>query len=165
MAGLWRGAPPPQKKRKLTRASHRGRFYGDFFVDTDPAPAPKYTGIYRCGRLGGGPGAVPPVPDARALARFVNNPEKVMGHAALYGLAIMSDSWVMYALALFSQCATFAFIHYVERYGWPPRLMRTCKRLTCSHHWSGPTCATCMATKYGSGPGWSRRCYNACHPS
>ena len=39
-----------------------------------------------------------------------------MGHAAFYGLAVASDSWVMYALALFSQCATFAFIHYVERY-------------------------------------------------
>lgn len=41
-----------------------------------------------------------------------------MGHAAFYGLAVMSDSWIMYALALFSQCATFAFIHYVERCVW-----------------------------------------------
>ena len=54
-----------------------------------------------------------------------------MGHAAFYGLAVISDSWIMYALALFSQCATFAFIHYVERYACAPRpFVSRCGRST-----------------------------------
>jgi len=68
-----------------------GWFYGDFFVTAAHA-IPEYTGIYR----------------------FLNNPEKVMGHAGQYGLALMSGNWVVFALALFSQCLTFLFLHYVE---------------------------------------------------
>jgi len=68
-----------------------GWFYGDFFVGVSSA-SPEYSGIYR----------------------FLNNPEKVMGHAGQYGLALMSGSWITFSIVLFSQCMTFLFLRYVE---------------------------------------------------
>ncbi|KAJ2726817.1 phosphatidylethanolamine N-methyltransferase [Coemansia sp. Benny D115] len=76
-----------------------GWFYGDFFA-RDPsmlslAPADiklYYTGIYR----------------------YLNDPEKVIGQAAFYGLALISRSWAVFALALLLQCCNFLFGRYVE---------------------------------------------------
>lgn len=76
-----------------------GWFYGDFFA-RDPsvlslAPADiklYYTGIYR----------------------YLNNPEKVIGQAAFYGLALISRSWAVFALALLLQVGNFLFSTHVE---------------------------------------------------
>ncbi|KAI9175294.1 phosphatidylethanolamine N-methyltransferase [Blastocladiella emersonii ATCC 22665] len=70
-----------------------GYFFGDFFIDRTELPSDLfYTGIYR----------------------FVNNPEKIMGHAAFWGIALMAGSWTMFALALVSQLANFVFLQTVE---------------------------------------------------
>ncbi|KAJ1966484.1 phosphatidylethanolamine N-methyltransferase [Dipsacomyces acuminosporus] len=76
-----------------------GWFYGDFFAHNSSmlslAPADiklYYTGIYR----------------------YLNNPEKVIGQAAFYGLALISRSWAVFALALLLQCCNFLFSTYVE---------------------------------------------------
>ncbi|KAJ2770023.1 phosphatidylethanolamine N-methyltransferase, partial [Coemansia nantahalensis] len=76
-----------------------GWFYGDFFA-RDPSmlslapPDMKlyYTGIYR----------------------YLNNPDKVIGQAAFYGLALISRSWTVFALALLLQACNFLFSAHVE---------------------------------------------------
>lgn len=44
----------------------------------------------------------------------MNNPEKIVGHAAFWGLTLMCNSSTIYALALFSQISNFLFLNYVE---------------------------------------------------
>jgi phosphatidylethanolamine N-methyltransferase len=49
------------------------------------------------------------------IYRFLNNPEKIMGHAAFWGMALIANSPTIFILALFSQTCNFLFLNYVER--------------------------------------------------
>ncbi|KAJ3092628.1 phosphatidylethanolamine N-methyltransferase [Quaeritorhiza haematococci] len=72
-----------------------GWFYGDFFIDplrSNRDQLLRYTGIYR----------------------FLNNPEKIMGHASCWGITLICNSWVVFSLTLFGQISTWLFLRYVE---------------------------------------------------
>ena len=68
-----------------------GWFFGDFFFDQSPKLT--YSGIYR----------------------FLNNPERVIGLAGVWGTALITGSSAMFFLALLSHILTLAFIQFVER--------------------------------------------------
>ncbi|GJD09446.1 Phosphatidylethanolamine N-methyltransferase [Galdieria sulphuraria] len=68
-----------------------GWYYGDFFFEprTD---SPVYTGIYR----------------------FMNNPDCILGHLWMYGMAVMGRNWETFWFALLSQAFNVLFLHVVE---------------------------------------------------
>lgn len=68
-----------------------GWFFGDFFFDESPKLT--YGGIYR----------------------FLNNPERVIGLAGVWGAALITKSLPMAFLALLSHTLSIAFIQLVER--------------------------------------------------
>ena len=68
-----------------------GWFFGDFFFDQSPKLT--YSGIYR----------------------FLNNPERVLGLAGVWGVALITGSRAMFCLALLSHTLSLAFIQFVER--------------------------------------------------
>ncbi|KAH0357889.1 phosphatidylethanolamine N-methyltransferase, partial [Aureobasidium melanogenum] len=68
-----------------------GWFFGDFFFDH--ASKLTYGGIYR----------------------FLNNPERVLGLAGLWGVALITWSKTIFFLALLSHLLTLVFIQFVER--------------------------------------------------
>lgn len=68
-----------------------GWFYGDFFFDH--ASRLTYGGIYR----------------------FLNNPERLLGLAGVWGFATITWSKSIFFLAFLSHILTLAFLHFVER--------------------------------------------------
>ncbi|KAL9104127.1 MAG: hypothetical protein Q9163_000874 [Psora crenata] len=69
-----------------------GWFFGDFFF-LDQRPKLTYNGIYR----------------------YLNNPERVIGLAGVWGAAIITGSVAIFSLATMSHVTTLAFIQLVER--------------------------------------------------
>lgn len=68
-----------------------GWFFGDFFFDHSPKLT--YSGIYR----------------------FLNNPERVIGLAGVWGAALITGSSAILALAVMSHVLALGFIQFVER--------------------------------------------------
>ncbi|ORX56574.1 hypothetical protein BCR36DRAFT_320054 [Piromyces finnis] len=71
-----------------------GWFYGDFFIkELISTERLYYSGIYR----------------------FLNNPEKFMGQAAFYGIALITNSWPLAFCTLAGHILTIIFLEFVEK--------------------------------------------------
>ncbi len=68
-----------------------GWFYGDFFFDST-------------GKL-----------TYKSIYRFLNNPERVIGTAGLWGMALITWSRAIFVIALIGHILTLGFISYVEK--------------------------------------------------
>lgn len=70
-----------------------GWLYSDYFLTDAVPPQLAYTGIYR----------------------FLNNPERSMGGAAFFGLALISNSKLVFALAIISHLGHLWYLSFVEQ--------------------------------------------------
>eukprot|EP00871_Galdieria_phlegrea_P000925 jgi/Galph1/1833/GphlegSOOS_G512.1 len=68
-----------------------GWYYGDFFFEPK-TDSPVYTGIYR----------------------FMNNPDCILGHLWMYGVAMIGRNWEIFWLAILCQASNVLFLHLVE---------------------------------------------------
>src|SRR5690242_4923885 len=85
-----------------------GWFYGDFFFEP-PSKNLTYSGIYR----------------------FLNSPERVLGMAGVWGVAIITWTAPIFYLATTAQFLNLAFLHFIER----PHMNKVCEIADSGRTW------------------------------